>query len=124
MVKFSVYLNRCVFIMEYTYKGDNFCDFLFAFLSIRAFLKRVCSNGKEMISLREIHVDKGDKPILIELPAMNVYRFPLTFQSYRPRQILLKTLKIQMRWIMMNRPTRICTVCYHVLDLQFSPLLQ
>ena len=65
------------------YKGDNFCDILFAFLHTKPFLKRGLHYKERICSLSFLcrslsgGVEKKKKS-LTDLPLLKVYLFPLT----------------------------------------------
>ena len=67
-------------------KGDNFCDFLFAFLYTHPLLKRglllkerICSPWEQIFPFSVDPFSEGSKLILSELSPLKVYPFPLSF---------------------------------------------
>ena len=64
------------------YKGDNFCDFLFAFLfSKNPFEKLKREELASKVLLSRLPLQEGVKTVLIELPNLKVYPFFLRVVS-------------------------------------------
>ena len=72
----SLFMFICVKGTAIFNKGDNFCDFLFAFLHTPSEKGSTLKGGSKFFPFRVDSFSEGKQTVLTELPPLNMYQFP------------------------------------------------